>query len=405
VVRSADQAMTAVSAIHDRTAIVGIGQTEYSAASGKSEIRLCLDAILAALGDAGLSASDVDGLVRFGLSQTNCSEPWVAHNLGIPELRFWGSIDLGGAAACALISHAASAVAAGLAETIVCYRALNGSSGRRPGTSDTLQLFDGQDPMMDAHITPQGLGAPVQFFSLLARRHMHEYGTTHEQLAEISVAFREHANRNPCAQMHSKSLTREECAEAPVIASPLRRYDCCLQTDGAAAFVITSAERAAALRKPPVYIKGAGQSSLPGHYGPLWSILLRSDLMESPSRALAQRLYKETGFEPAMIDVAQLYDCFTITALVQLEEWGFCAKGEGGPLAASGALTLDGELPANTAGGNLSEGYLHGVNHILEGVRQLRGESTSQVVGAQVCLVTAGTPTPTSAAILGSERG
>jgi acetyl-CoA acetyltransferase len=234
---------------------------------------------------------------------------------------------------------------------------------------------------------------------------MHEFGTTHEQLSNIAVAFREHANRNPRAQMYSRQLTLADCAEAPLISSPLRRYDCCLQTDGAVAFVVTTPERAKALRRPPVYVKDAGQSSLSGHRGPLWGILHRPDLVETPSRTLAQRMYRRTGIRADTIDVAQIYDCFTITALIQLEEYGFCAKGEGGQFAASGALSLGGRLPVNTAGGNLSEGYLHGVNHILEGVRQLRGESTSQVEGAEVCLVTAGTPTPTSATILGRELG
>jgi acetyl-CoA acetyltransferase len=391
--------------IRDRSAIVGIGQTEYSRSSGRSEASLCLEAIRRALDDAGLDAKDVDGLVRFGASQTNCSEAWIAHNLGVESLAYWCSIDPGGGASAALLAHASMAVSTGQADVVVCYRALNGSSGRRPGTSDTMGLFAGQDPQAESFLHPNGLTAPVQFFALIAQRHMFQFGTTHEQLAQISVTFREAANRNPRAQMHKVPLSLDECATADLISDPLRKFDCCLQTDGAAAFIVTTPERARDLAQKPVFVKSAGQALGPEQHGALFSAILREDVTEWPSRRLATDVYARSGLGPSDIDVAQLYDCFTITALIQLEDYGFCGRGEGGPFVESGALSLGGVLPCNTAGGNLSEGYLHGVNHVLEATRQLRGTSTSQVESAEVALVTGGTPTPTSAAILGNVHG
>ena len=391
--------------IRDRAAIVGIGQTEYSRNSGRSEATLCLEAIRKALGDAGIAAAEVDGLVKFGASQTNCSEAWIAHNLGSEVLRYWCSIDPGGGASAALLAHASMAVSSGQADIVVCYRSLNGYSGRKPGTSETMGLFAGQDPQAESFLHPNGLTAPVQFFALMAQRHMFEYGTTVQQLAKISTAFREFANRNPQAQMYKVPLTLEDCTNADVISDPLRKFDCCLQTDGAAAFVVTSPERAKDLAQRPVFVKSAGQALGPGQHGALFSAILKEKITEWPSRRLAKDLYRQAGLGPGDVDVAQLYDCFTITALIQLEDYGFCGPGEGGPFVDSGALALGGSLPCNTAGGNLSEGYLHGVNHILEATRQLRGTSTSQVENAEVALVTGGTPTPTSAAILGNQRG
>ena len=391
--------------LRDQTAIVGIGATNMSTQSGRSELELALEAIDAALDDAGLDAGDVDGLVRFGASQGGCSETVIAHNLGIETLRWWASIDIGGGASAALVGHAAAAVASGQAECVVGFRALNGASGRRPGTNETTQMLRGLDPAYENHCAPSGMTAPSQMFALVARRHMHEYGTTQAQLGHLAVTTRAFANANPRAQMRERTMTMDDYFAAPPVTSPLRRYDCCLRTDGAAAFVVTTAERAQDLRHRPVYVKGAVQATMPRPEGPLYSLVGRHDITDTPAAHIADELYRRSGVGPTDIDVAQLYDCFTITALLQLEDYGFCKKGESGPFVEDGNTSLDGALPLNTAGGNLSEGYIHGVNHVLEGVRQLRGRSTSQVVGAETCLVTGGLPTPTSAVILGSATG
>ena len=238
-------------------------------------------------------------------------------------------------------------------------------------------------------------------WAMLARRHMHEYGTTEDQLGAIAIACRDRANANPNAQMSDRPLTMDGYHASPVISSPLRLVDYCLETDGACAVVITTADRAADRPKNPVYISAVTQAVIPDMQGGLASpVLMRPDPMLLPSTQVAAKLYERSGMGPEDIDVAQFYDCFTITVLVQFEDYGFCKPGEGGPFAESGAIEPGGSLPINTSGGNLSDGYIHGMSHIVEGARQLRGESTSQVAGAETCLVTSGLPITTSGLIL-----
>ncbi len=389
------------SSVRNRTAIVGIGQTEFSRKSGKSELRLALEACKAAIDDAGIDRRDIDGIVRYGTSQQGASDAWLATNLGLRNVTYWGAIDYGGSASAALIGHAASAVAAGLANYVLCFRALNGRSGLRPGTADTYErLYRGVDPSYDNFLVPYGFTSPVQTYALLARRHMQQFGTTSEQLGQIAVTCRENANMNPAAQMYGQPMSLDEHQDSEMISDPLRKADCCLQTDGAAAVVVTSADRAESLAQKPVYISGAAQASLDNPQGPLHSLVGRRDITESPGTAAAKILYRQTGLGPDDIDVAQLYDCFTPTVLIQLEDYGFCGRGESGPFVQDHSIDFDGKIPINTDGGNLSAGYIHGLNHVLEGTRQMRGTSTRQVPGAQTCLVTAGTPVPTSALIL-----
>jgi acetyl-CoA acetyltransferase len=230
---------------------------------------------------------------------------------------------------------------------------------------------------------------------------MIEFGTTEEQLGHIALACRARANANPAAQMADRPLTMDDYLSARIISSPLRLFDYCLETDGACAVVVTGAERAADGPQPPALIRAVAQSAGPEpQVGFLYPTLLRESLTTQTSKSVAETLYRRAGLGPGDVDVAQFYDCFTITVLLQLEDYGFCAKGEGGPFAASGAIDKGGSLPVNTSGGHLSEGYIHGLNHIVEGVRQVRGTSTSQVPGAEVCLVTSGLPVTTSALIL-----
>ena len=239
-----------------------------------------------------------------------------------------------------------------------------------------------------------------QTFALMARRHMLDYGTTAEQLGAVAMACREHAQQTPHAQMRDRAMSLDDYLASRMISTPLRLFDYCLESDGACAVVITSAERARDLAKPPVLIRavagGAPQDHRPGMMFP---VVTREDMTELGGRQAGTELWKRAGVGPQEMDIAQLYDCFTISVILQLEAYGFCAKGEGGPFAASGAIRNGGQMPINTGGGHLSEGYVHGMNHIAQAVRQLRGEADMQVEGAELCLCTGG-PLPVGSSVI-----
>jgi acetyl-CoA acetyltransferase len=385
----------------DRCAIAGIGATDFSRRSGRSDLTLALQASMAALDDAGLTPADVDGIVR-------CDHDLVRHNdlaegLGVRNLTFWGEVGPGGVAPCAMIGQAVGAIVSGQATTVLAYRSLNGRSGVRYGMAPlgTDHQLVGGAMSYDELFMPYGLLTAGQMFAFMAQRHMVEYGTTSEQLGHIAITCRARANANPSAQMHDRALSLDDYLAARMISSPLRLFDFCLETDGACAVVVTSTERALDGPKPPAVIRAVAQASGPNvQPGLMFPVLTRPSITEQPSALVAPLLYERAGLGPDEIDVAQLYDCFTITVLMQLEDYGFCKRGEGGPFAADGELDLGGSLPINTGGGHLSEGYIHGMNHVVEGVRQIRGESTSQVPGAETCLVTSAPPPGTSAMIL-----
>ncbi len=385
----------------DRCAIAGVGATELSRHAGRSELRLAAEASVAALADAGLSGADVDGIVRCDMD--NVSHTALAETLGVRNLTYWGITGPGGAAPCAQIAHAVGAVTSGQADVVLCPRSLTWSSSGGVGgvgRSGAGAGVGGQGTYEELFI-PYGLILPASTYAMVARRHMLDFGTTKEQLGAIALTCRERANDNPAAQMHDRTLDMGTYLAARPISTPLGLFDCCLVTDGACAVVVTSTERARDLRRDPVSVRSVALGSGPGvQGGTLSSSLARRSFTTWPCKWIADDLWRRAGLGPADVDVAQIYDCFTITVLVQLEDYGFCPKGEGGPFAASGAIGLAGELPINTAGGNLSEGYIHGMNHIVEGVRQLRGDSTSPVPGAEVCLVTSGPPPATSAMVL-----
>ncbi len=385
----------------DRCAIRGIGATEFSGDSGRSALTLATEASLAAIVDAGLRSADVDGIVRFDMDTVAHND--LADSLGLPNLTYWGSSGPGGAAPGGMIGQAVGAILSGQATAVLAFRALNGRSGARLGQSGSgARRRVGGGGTYHEFFAPYGLLAPGHLFSLIARRHMIEFGTTEEQLGHIALACRERANANPAAQMADRPLTMDDYLSARVIASPLKLFDYCLETDGACAVVVTSTERAADGPNPPALIRAVAQGGVAGMQGGiLFPTLMRESLTRQTSATVAETLYGRAGLGPDDVDVAQFYDCFTITVLLQLEDYGFCAKGEGGPFAASGAIDKGGRLPINTSGGHLSEGYIHGMNHVVEGVRQIRGTSTSQVPGAEVCLVTSGLPVTTSAMILG----
>jgi acetyl-CoA acetyltransferase len=385
----------------DRCAIVGIGATDFSTDSGRSDLTLATQASLAAIDDAGLRPRDIDGIVR-------CDHDLVRHNdlaesIGVQNLTYWSTVGPGGVAPCAMVGHAVAAIMSGQATAVLAYRSLNGRSGRRYGASPVVDGTNevGGQMSYDEFFNPYGLLTPGQMFALMAQRHMIEYGTTQEHLGAIALACREQANRNPAAQMHDRTLSMDQYLGARAISRPLLLYDFCLESDGACAVVVTSAERARDCPKPPALIRAVAQGSGPRvQPGMMFPILTRESITSLPAARTAQVLYERAGLGPNDIDVAQFYDCFTITVLLQLEDYGFCGRGEGGPFAASGAIRREGRLPINTAGGHLSEGYVHGMNLVVEGVRQVRGESTSQVPGAEVCLVTSAPPPGSSALIL-----
>ncbi len=383
----------------DRCAIVGIGATDFSRNSGRSDLTLATQAALAAVDDAGLSPKDIDGIVR-------CDMDTVRHNdladaLGIEELTYWGEVGPGGVAPSAQVGQAVGAILSGQATTVLVFRELNGRSGRRYGLSKESERRVGGGGTYDEFFAPYGLLTPGQTFAVMAQRHMLEYGTTEKQLGQIALTCRERANANPRAQMHDRALTMDDYLAARMIARPLRLFDFCLETDGACALIVTSADRGRDLRQKPALIRAVAQNSLPNPQpGIQYPVLMRDSITELPAKAVAKTLYERAGLGPDDVDVAQIYDCFTITVLLQLEDWGFCKKGEGGPFVASGEIDLGGSIPINTGGGHLSEGYIHGMNHIVEGVRQIRGTSTSQVPDAEVCLVTSTALPPGSALIL-----
>jgi acetyl-CoA acetyltransferase len=401
--------------------IVGAGETRYTKwgrIGDVSEHALALQAISRAVADAGLSMDEVDGLASFAEDRNEAI--FLAAELGIPELRFANMVWMpGGGGGCAAVANAAMAVETGQAEVVVVYRALCQGQFMRFGQGAaelTAQQGEPIEPppptfvqantmMLSAmgFVMPYGMLTGTAAFALPTMRHMHLYGTTSEQLGHIAVTFREHANRNPRAVMHDRELTLEDHQASRLIAEPFRLFDCCLETDGACAVVVTTAERARQLEKRPVEIIGSVQGAPKGYsFGTFTNANVSDELYATGGTSeLANRLWQKSGVGPGDIDVAQIYDHYTGSVLMQLEDYGFCERGEGGPFVASGALSWDGgALPTNTAGGNLSEAYMHGLSHVLEGARSLWGESTCPVQGADTCLVTSAAGVPSSALVL-----
>lgn len=381
--------------LKDKCAIVGIGQTPFLIDSGRTELSLALEAISLAIDDAGLSPKDIDGCVKF-TSDTSASDLVVATNFGIPDVAYSGEVPHFGGSGCALVAHACAAIVAGLARYVVCWRAMAvasfmGARARRgrpffADADDFLRPFGWTYTAMDA-------------FAMSCRRHMHEYGTTSEQLAAIPVAARKYAARNPRA-LRRTPLTVQDYLDSPMAVDPIRQIERSPFADVGAACIVTSAQRARDCRHRPAYVMAAGQASgpLPGCSYEMWSHT--PDLTESQARYLAPRLYGMAGVGPEDMDVAELYDCFAFVCLSLIEDYGFCKKGEGGAFVQDGRIELGGQLPVNTHGGHQAEGYIHGFSHVLEGVRQMRGTSTSQVKDAELVLVGSAWTSPTSGLIL-----
>jgi acetyl-CoA acetyltransferase len=382
-----------------KAAIVGIGATEFSKDSGRSELRLAAEAVRAAIADAGLTPGDVDGLVSF--SMDNNTEIAVAREVGIPSLTFFSRIQYGGGAACATVQQAAMAVATGVADVVVCYRAFNERSGHRFGQVSTALASAPTTSGIDAGWSyPMGLGTPAGQVAMIARRYMHEFGATSEDFGRVAVADRKHAATNPNAFFYGKPITLEEHQASRWIVEPLHLLDCCQESDGGVAVVVTSIERARDLANPPAVIRGAAQGSGSDQY--VMTSYYRDGLTGLPEMGLVgEQLWRQAGLAPEDVDVAVLYDHFTPFVLIQLEELGFCPRGEARNFIADGALEIGGRLPLNPHGGQLGEAYIHGMNGITEGVRQVRGAAVNQVEDVEHVLVTAGTGVPTSGLVLG----
>jgi 17-hydroxy-3-oxo-4-pregnene-20-carboxyl-CoA lyase len=384
--------------ISGAAAIAGIGATEFSKDSGRSELQLAAEATAAALADAGLSPSDVDGLVTFVMDSN--AEIAVARELGLGDLSFFSQVGYGGGAACATVQQAALAVAAGIAEVVVCYRALNERSGHRFGQVSRAAVAAPTSSGVDnGWHYPMGLGTPAATVAMIARRYMHEYGATSEDFGLVAVADRRHAAVNPRAWFYQRPITLADHQASRWIAEPLRLLDCCQESDGAVAMVVTSAERARDLRHPAAVIRAAAQGSSPGQF--VMTSYYRDELGLPEMGVVARQLWQQAGLGPADVRTAVLYDHFTPYVLLQLEELGFCPRGEARHFISGGTIELGGDLPLNTHGGQLGEAYIHGMNGIAEGVRQVRGTSVNQVPGDGPVLVTAGTGVPTSGLILG----
>jgi acetyl-CoA acetyltransferase len=381
--------------IQDKVAIVGIGHLPFAKDIGRPISDTAVEAIQLAVDDAGLQPEDVDGMCMLEMESTH--EVSIARRLGVEGLRWWSKISYGGGASAATVMHAAAAIASGLATTVVCHRARNrGARSSRPWSQEKVLVKDDK-----ALHTPWGLIRPVDVIGMWAHRHMHEYGTKREHFGNVAIAARKHANNNPYAMMRDRPLDMQTYLDARVIGYPLHLYDCCLETDGALACVVTSVERARDLKQKPVLVHSVAQASGPN---PVHLANYNNTAkMETTSVFCAELLWKRSQLKQADMDCAQIYDAFTPLVVLGLEDYGFCERGEGGPFTEGGRLELDGELPTLTSGGGLSEAYVHGFNLIIEAVRQVRGTSFNQVPECKATLVTGASGVATSAVILRGE--
>jgi len=385
--------------LKDKTAIAGIGLTEFSKKSGVSELSLAAQATLRACDDAGISPSEIDGFVSYTLDSTDEIE--LARTVGAGDLKLFTKVNYGGGAAVGTILHAVMAVATGVANNVICYRAMNGRSGQRMGQGVSGQIIS-SDLVHWSWYMPYGMLTPGSWVAMIANKYMQRYGVTCEDLGRVAISQRNYAQNNPRAAGYGKPLTMEEYLASKVIADPLRLYDFCQETDGGCAILITSAERARDLKQKPAIIRGVAQASTQGQEQ--MTSYYRDELDSLPEMELAARLvYEQSGLGPDDINAACLYDAFTAEVIMQLESFGFCGRGEGKELVRDGALDIDGRLPNNTHGGLLSESYIHGMNNIAEGARLIRGTSTSQPAGVEHVLVSSGVGVPTGALILGRD--
>ncbi|MEC8857658.1 MAG: lipid-transfer protein [Chloroflexota bacterium] len=360
-----------INGIKDKAAIVGIGETEFSWDSGRSEIQLACEAIKAACEDAGISPHQIDGLVRYEMDTNH--ETLLVQTLGIPNLRHWESVSYGGGAGNAVVGHAAAAISAGFCNYVVCFRAANLRSQLRLGQARNPERIAGG---AQAFAAPWGNMAPVHHFGMVVRRYLHMYGATSQHFGWVAVTLREHASRNPRA-LRRTPITLDDHQNSRMVADPLHLLDICQENDGAAAIIMTSTDRAKDLRHAdtPILVEAAAQGSGPQNDG----IIYRPDLAMAESVNTAQDLWARAKLGPSDIDALMFYDHFTPFCLLNLEAYGFLPFGEAKDFVDGGQnIRFDGTLPINTHGGNHSEAYIHGLTHAQEAVRLIRGTSSSQ---------------------------
>jgi len=351
--------------LKDKYCIVGVGETEYSRNSGRTTRALAVEAVRKAILDAGLRARDVDGMMSYQGNDSTTSN-WVAPDLGI-RLNFYMDVFGGGSSTEALIGLAMGAIEAGMCNTVALFRSMNGYTETRIGGTGVRAAAPVRG--LDLAQRPFGMTSAGQNFALTFMRHMYDYGTTSEQVAAVKVAHSKHASQNPKALMKER-VTVHDVVSSRWVVKPLHLLDCCLETDNATCLIVTSAERARDLRAKPVYVMGvAGRVSKPRTdfhwaHGPISRVAgyYAKDIV-----------FGQAGITPDDVDITGSYDAFTFTTMLQLEEYGFCTKGEGGQYVSSGIIELGGKRPNNTSGGHLCEGYTHGMSMVIENVRQLRG--------------------------------
>lgn len=386
-----------MSTLSRQAAIVGIGATEFSKNSGRSEMRLAVEATLAALADAGIDPAEVDGLSTYTLD--NNPEIELFRNIGGRNLKFFSRIHYGGGAACAPVLHAAMAVATGVAEVVVCYRAMNERSQYRFGDAFAPDATPTAEIAHYGYYVPSGLMSPASWIAMAARRYMHDHGATSEDFGRISVGFRDFAATNPKAWFYEQPITLDDHQNSRFIVEPLHLLDCCQESDGAVAVVVTSAKRAARLKQAPAIIRAAAQGACDDQQ--MMTSYYRPDITRlSEMELVAEQLYAMAGLGPNDVQAAILYDHFSPFVLPQIEAFGFAPRGQAKDFVREGAIARGGRLPVNTHGGQLGEAYIHGMNGIAEGVRLVRGDSINQPGQCQNVIVTAGTGVPTSGLIL-----
>jgi acetyl-CoA acetyltransferase len=370
-------------------AIAGIGQTRYARRDERSESRLAAEAALAALNDAGVAPGDVDGMITYTLDPVD--EIAMCRALGVRDLAYTSRVPGGGAGAIGTLYQAATAVAAGACEAVLIWRAINQAASQRYGQPQAGGLFQpGSGTSSLLWCMPFGAQTPAAWAALAIQRYMHVFGVTNRDFGRVAVLLRKHAATNPAAIFHGKPITLEEHQASRWIVEPvLRLLDCCQENAGAAAAVVTTLERARDARQPPVRIAAAAQS-IPREVEVI-SNYYHDDLSVMPEAAgVARRLWAQSGLAPRDLRVALLYDAFTPNVLKQLEAFGFCGHGEAKDFVADGHCELTGSIPTNTHGGHTGEAYIHGMNLVAEGVRQLRGQAANQVPGARRVLVSSG---------------
>jgi acetyl-CoA acetyltransferase len=380
-----------------QAAVAGVGYTELSKKSGRSVLSLATEAARGAADDAGLPLAEVDGVVSFSILNDSVPSEAVATTLALPGLRYVMDFQQGGQSPCFMVQQAAMAVAQGYAENVLVFRALNGRSGVRVGSA-SLAGGAGQFRY------PIGYSAYLMYIAMWARRYMHETGATTEDLASVAIAQRAYATRNERAILR-KPLDLETYLDSPMVADPFRVADCTSEVDGACAILVTSAGRARSLRHPPALIASAAYRAGPRPGLDIGDQLMYGDYTRNFTHLLREELFGRAGLQPRDVDFAEIYDCFTSTVLFGLEGLGLCERGAAGAFVRSGATGQYGQLPVNTNGGLLAEGYLHGMNTVAEAVLQIQGRGGDrQVPRHEVAVVTSGALVDGSALVLTADR-